>query len=181
MLMSAYLCEFCKERIAENDIHSAGATSDDGRACGRCFRAREVREVIDTDDGSGERADEQERQLNERMGVSGPVDGPWIVDEINTPNGVGYFVNHIWEDEDSEPGSAHTDEVCEVCMDYKGTRSLDTANLIAAAPDMRIALEVAKLAFEQLGHSRHDSTQCGVALAMVLNAVAKAEGRQPCP
>lgn len=105
-------------------------------------RREALAEVVNTDDSDGDLANYEESQLNDRMGHVGPTPGPWIVDESTTPNGVGYFINHLWDgDVDGDGESTHTDEVAEVQMDYRGDRALANARLLAAAPDLLAAIK----------------------------------------
>ena len=101
--------------------------------------------------------------------------GPWIVDEVNTPNGVGYFVNHLWEAEDDGDGpETRTDEIAEVCMDYNDPEiPLGNARLMAAAPDLLAALKDATNALE----SQAPGNPRVGPIESCRNAIAKAEGR----
>lgn len=85
----------------------------------------------------------------------GPTPAPWIVDEVTTPNGKSYFINHLWDESvEGDDGSTftdetHTDEIAEVVMDYKGDRALCNARLLAAAPDLLDACKTALTYFER--------------------------------
>lgn len=129
-----------------------------------------TKEILDNDPDSGDSADAQEARLNGDQ-LTGPVDAPWIVDEINTANGVNYQVSHFWDE--------ITDEVCQVCMDYGERRSLDTANLIAAAPDLLEQLEaVKKLYYESIdGSFANRNFICRINMVSLEAAIEKAKGR----
>jgi len=116
--------------------------------------------------------------------------GPWQVDRFNTVRTNTYgalagvdeslSVSRLWQD---DHGETHTDEICEIVMDYRNGIPEANANLIAAAPELYAACRKA------IPEIRHLFAQCtgeveaaplsgvGRTLAALLAAIAKAEGR----
>lgn len=81
---------------------------------------------------------------------------PWIIDEFNTPNGVGYFIDHLWDDEE---GETHTDEIVEVVMDYRGNVPHANARRIIACVNACKGIPTEQLehaASQSSDQARHD-------------------------
>jgi hypothetical protein len=58
------------------------------------------------------------------------VEGPWQIDHIDNGD---IYVSRLWTDED---GETHTDEICQVIVDYADGIPEANARLIAACPSL---------------------------------------------
>lgn len=99
--------------------------------------------------------------------------GPWIVDEVATPNGVGYFINHLWNEDDASDNT-HTDEIAEVVMNYKGGTALANARLLAAAPELLDACQKAMSIESKIGANDATLGRNDYLIDLLQTAIAKA-------
>jgi hypothetical protein len=94
---------------------------------------------------------------------------PWSVDTFTGQNGSGLSVVHLWKDEDQ---ATHTDEICDMVMDYRGNVPEANATLIAAAPDLLAAL---KNVVDQATRERKLSVPMRATLEVAQQVIRRAE------
>lgn len=102
-----------------------------------------------------------------------PIDGPWIVDEVTTPNGVAYEINYLWTDED---GETRTDNIAEVVMDYRGDASRRHADLLAAAPELLAKLKAILAEDDRMIATENCVTNISELIQSARDVVRKADG-----
>lgn len=102
---------------------------------------------------------------------------PWIIDEVNTANGVSYFIDHVFEEDNN--GEVHTDQIAEVIMDYSDPAiPLGNARLMAASPAMYSALSAIIAEHDRLERTGDCLTDFGQLLKAARESMAEAEGKQ---